>query len=103
MYDILTINTMGYGGRAPLARDGLGVFGQAGQRVADLCTPVFAFMLGNQADPGLHHHGYPLDVGNAGVLPAQARRRPVFRGRLELAGQIREPTILQSNVLRLQG
>src|SRR5471030_450526 len=33
------------------------VFGQADQRVANLGTPIFAFMFGKQADPGLHHCG----------------------------------------------
>src|SRR5471032_3429991 len=60
------------------------VFGQADQRIADLCTPIFTFMLGKQADPGLHHRRYSLVVADVGILPSQADCRQVFRGRLKV-------------------
>jgi hypothetical protein len=50
------------------------MLGQADQRVADFRTAILAFMFGKQADPGLHHRGYSLDVGDAEILPAQASR-----------------------------
>ena len=37
--------------------------GQADQWIADLSSPVSAFIFGNQADTGLHHRGYSLDAG----------------------------------------
>src|SRR5471032_3420369 len=58
------------------------VFAQADQRVADLGTPIFAFMFGKQADPGLHHRWYSLVVADVAILPSQANCRQVFRGRL---------------------
>jgi hypothetical protein len=52
------------------------------KRIADLCTPVFAFMFCKQADPRLHHRGYSLVVVDARILPSQAYERQVFRGHL---------------------
>jgi len=51
------------------------MLGQADQRITDLGAPILALMFGKQADPRLHHRGYPLVVVDAGILPSQANER----------------------------